>query len=308
MPIPDYEAIMLPLLRRCADDACRVRDVVDGIADEFDLTDEERERLLPSGRQRVIHNRIHWAKFYLNKAGLIDVPSRGLFIATDAGRAVLAEKPARIDGQFLKGYPAFREFLEQSRTGKPSSSNAATDTDAEPALSPLERLDAADEELRSAVRSDLLERLLSGTPDFFEQVVVDLLVATGYGGTHAEAARRIGGSGDGGIDGVIDEDRLGLGRVYVQAKRYNATPVGGPEVRGFVGSLVTLGATKGVFVTTSTFSTSAREVVDKVGDRSIRLIDGRELAEFMIQFGVGVRVKRNVTVFDLDENSFTEAD
>ncbi|WP_095202896.1 restriction endonuclease [Mesorhizobium carmichaelinearum] len=307
MTIPDYQSLMLPVLRVAANGEKRVVDVVDRIADEFELIPEEREELLPSGRQRVLHNRIHWAKFYMSKAGLITSPGRGRFIATDVGRQLLATNPEQIDVKTLMRNPAFREFYKADRMGSDPVSPDATTTHAEPAAAtPEEQIEAAFQSVQSALRNELLERIVQNSPAFFEQLIVDLLVAMGYGGSHKNAAAQLGRSGDGGVDGVISEDRLGLDRVYVQAKRYaEANTVGRPDVQAFVGSLVGLGATKGVFVTTSTFSPQARDFVKHLSQRII-LIDGKHLADLMIEHGVGVRVSRAIEFKRLDEDFFSE--
>lgn len=310
MPIPDYQSLMLPVLRLAAEGEKRVADVEDRIADDLGLTAEEREELLPSGRQRVLHNRIHWAKFYMSKAGLIASPARGRFVATDAGRALLAQNPERVDVKLLLKRPEFREFYK-------SSNNAGADTDSSQgeiesrdlgstSVTPEEQIEASYQAVVAALRADLLDRIGQNSPAFFEGLIVDLLVAMGYGGSHKSAAAQLGRSGDGGVDGVVNEDRLGLDRVYVQAKRYAATnSIGRPDVQAFVGSLVGLGATKGVFVTTSTFSPQARDFVKHLSQRVI-LIDGRQLADLMIEHGVGVRVSRAIEFKRLDEDFFAE--
>lgn len=306
LAIPDYQSLMLPVLRIAADGETRIPVAADRLADELSLTEEEREELLPSGKQRVLHNRMHWAKFYMTRAGLIDSPARGRFIANGAGRALLATKPAAIDVDTLKGYPAFAEWY-----GKTDGATGITDTEATKAaaasdVTPEEQIDGATAILHSALKADLLQRIMAQTPSFFERVIVDLLVAMGYGGSHDQAALRLGKSGDGGVDGVIDEDRLGLDRIYVQAKRYSShVGVGRPEIQGFVGSLVGLGANKGVFVTTSSFSTPAIDYVRHLPQRVI-LIDGERLADLLVEHGVGVRVSRTVAVKRVDEDFFAD--
>ena len=276
------------------------------IADQLGLSEEEREEMLPSGTQRLLHNRIHWAKFYMSKAGLIESPRRGVFVATETGRALLASKPDRIDVELLRSYPRFVEFYTaNAATSSPTESQAATAA-TESTSTPEEQIDAAHAVLTSALRAELLTRILEQTPSFFERVIVDLLVAMGYGGSHENAAMRFGKSGDGGIDGIVDEDRLGLDRIYIQAKRYAPhSSIGRPEIQGFVGSLVGLGASKGVFVTTSTFSAPAAEYVRGLQQRVI-LIDGARLTELMVEFGVGVRLNRTVEFKRLDEDFFSD--
>ena len=305
--IPDYQTLMLPVLRLAAESETRVADVSERIADDLGLTQAERDELLPSGRQRLLHNRIHWAKFYMSKAGLIASPARGRFVATDKGKALLATSPERIDVALLMQEPEFREFYrnegaaidENGTPVKPVQDTSARTT-------PEEQIDAAYASMQAALRDELLQRILSNSPAFFEQLIVDLLVAMGYGGSHKDAAAQLGRSGDGGVDGIVNEDRLGLDRIYVQAKRYApGNAVGRPDVNGFVGSLVGLGATRGVFVTTSTFSQPARDFVKHLSQRVI-LIDGHELADLMIEHGVGVRSYRTVEFKRLDEDFFGE--
>ncbi|UIK06208.1 restriction endonuclease [Neorhizobium galegae] len=276
--IPDYQSLMLPVLRLAAVGETRVADVAERLADDMGLTPEERDELLPSGRQRVLHNRIHWAKFYMSKAGLIASPARGRFVATEKGKTLLATSPERIDVAVLMRHPEFREFYRNEGGGAEQEAFIAKSLDtASSRTTPEEQIDAAHAALQAALRDDLLQRIIANSPAFFEQLIVDLLVAMGYGGSHKDAAAQLGRSGDGGVDGIVNEDRLGLDRIYVQAKRYApGNPVGRPDVNGFVGSLVGLGASKGVFVTTSTFSQPARDYVKHLAQRII-LIDGQEL-------------------------------
>lgn len=310
MPIPDYQSLMLPVLRLAAEAETRVPDAAEKLADELGLSAAEREEMLPSGRQRILHNRIHWAKFYMTKAGLIDSPARGRFVASAEGHTLLATNPAGINVDTLKAYPAFVEFYASSTSGSGSTDaapvGAGETIDAATSATPEEQIDAAQGVLHQALKADLLQRILAQSPAFFERAIVDLLVGMGYGGSHESAARRLGKTGDGGIDGVIDEDRLGLDRIYVQAKRYAPhVSVGRPEVQGFLGSLVGVGASKGVFVTTSSFSAPATDFVRHLPQRIV-LIDGDRLADLMIEHGVGVRVARSVEVKRLDEDFFVE--
>jgi len=301
--IPDYQTLMLPVLRIAATGEQRVVDLVEPLADEFGLTPEEREEYLPSGRQRVLHNRIHWAKFYMSKAGLVASTKRGHFVATDAGLTLLASNPAQIGVKELKAYESFRLFHAGQEPRNNDELEAAI---AEPnPATPEEQIELAYKAVQSALQSELLERIVQNSPVFFEQLIVDLLIAMGYGGSHKNAATQLGRSGDGGVDGVINEDRLGLDRVYVQAKRYSNNSVGRPEVQAFVGSRVGHGATKGVFVTTSTFSNHACDYVKHLAQRVI-LIDGERLTDLMIEHGVGVRVSRKIEFKRLDEDFFSE--
>ena len=307
MAIPDYQKLMLPVLKAAAHGEVRVPDVASQIADELVLTPEEREQLLPSGRQRILHNRVHWAKFYMSKAGLITSARRGWFKASDAGCALLARNPDKIDVQTLLTIPAFVEFYKSGDPNEAAPFIAEVATrPADAHVTPEEQIEAAHLALQAALRDDLLERIWQNSPGFFEQVIVGLLVAMGYGGSHRSAATQLGRSGDGGVDGVINEDRLGLDRVYIQAKRYaKGNTVGRPEVQSFVGSLVGLGATKGVFVTASAFSPQATQFVQHLPQRII-LIDGHRLADLMIEHNVGVRVSRSMEFKHLDEDFFSE--
>lgn len=305
MAIPDYQTLMLPVLRAAEKGEVRVPMVADIVAESLGLSDAEREEMLPSGKQRLLHNRVHWAKFYMSKAGLLDSPRRGVFTASDVGRALLAERPDRIDVELLKSYPAFSEFYGQAASDANPDQLPALAKAGSSVSTPEEQIDAAHAVLNVALKADILQRVLEQSPSFFERLIVELLVAMGYGGSHEDAARQLGKSGDGGIDGVIDEDRLGLDRIYVQAKRYASTSIGRPEIQGFVGSLVGMSANKGVFVTTSTFSKQAVDYAKALQQRVI-LIDGQRLSELMIEFGVGVRVSRVVEVKRLDEDFFVE--
>lgn len=303
MPIPDYQSLMLPVLQIAAKGETSVPVVEKEIAAMLGLSDAEREQVLPSGRQRVLHNRIHWAKFYLGKAGLLDAPRRGRFCLSADGSALLRNPPARLDTRFLQGIPAFQEFYRRDDQGGVADAVAGAEP---PSATPEEVVEAAYNTVQAALGLELLERVLSNSPAFFEGLIVDLLVAMGYGGSRRSAAEQLGKSGDGGVDGVINEDLLGLDRVYVQAKRYApGSAVGRPEVQAFTGSLVGLGASKGVFVTTSTFSTPAVEFAARIPQRVI-LIDGERLARLMIEHGVGVRSSRVLEFKRLDEDFFSE--
>jgi restriction system protein len=306
LAIPDYQTLMLPVLSLAAEGETRVPEVAEKIANQLNLSEEEREETLPSGRTRVLNNRVHWAKTYMSKAGLLQSPKRGVFCATAEGKAVLARNPVASSNETLKAYPAFVEFQKGSANGQAKVEKPAVQVAAASVATPEEQIDAAQAVLHSALSSDLLQRVLDNSPVFFEHLIVELLVAMGYGGTHENAALKLGKSGDNGVDGVIDEDRLGLDRIYVQAKRYAAgNSVQRPEVQGFVGSLVGFGATKGVFVTTSSFSSGAREYVKQIPQRVV-LIDGDRLTDLMIEHDVGVRINRRVAIKRIDEDFFSE--
>jgi restriction system protein len=301
--IPDYQSLMLPVLEVASKGETSVPLAADAIADRVGLSQSEREELLPSGKQRLLHNRVHWAKFYLSKAGLLESPRRGRFVISAAGRKLLSNPPERLDTKYLLSVPAFHDFYKSGQAAE--LEEAATQPDTSKST-PEEVIEAAYKTARAALQAELLDRILQNSPTFFEGLIVDLLVAMGYGGSHRNAATQLGRTGDGGVDGVINEDVLGLDRVYVQAKRYGTgSSVGRPEVQAFIGSLVGLGASKGVFVTTSTFSTQATEFVSRIPQRVI-LIDGKRLTELMIEHGVGVRSSRAIEFKRLDEDFFSE--
>jgi restriction system protein len=303
MPVPGYESFMLPLLRALRDgDEHDVRELRELVAAEFKLSVAERAELLPSGKQGVFDNRVGWAKTYLDKAGLVEGVRRGVYRITDLGKKVLAEKPASIDRGFLLRFESFRGFLSPQHEdaepeGKPEQQPVGTET-------PEELLEAAYRRIRQKVEVELLQAVMKASPQFFEKLVVELLVKMGYGGTLADAGEALGRSGDGGIDGVIKEDHLGLDAIYVQAKRWQNT-VGRPEVQGFAGSLLGRRGRKGVFITTATFSKEAREYVGQI-DAKIVLIDGPTLASLMVDFGIGVNTVSAFEVKRVDSDYFSE--
>ncbi|MET4133747.1 restriction endonuclease Mrr [Porphyrobacter sp. MBR-155] len=211
--IPSYQTLMLPVLKLAAEGDWRVPKAAEVIADQFELSEEEREQSLSSGRQRLLHNRIHWAKVHMMRAGLIESPQRGVFRASDEGRALLAKNPISIDNETLKSYPSFVEFQKAGSAGQTKAEQPVTDAASVSSATPEEQIYAAQAVLHSALSGELLQRILDNSPLFFEQLIVDLLVSMGYGGSHQNAALKVGKSGDNGVDGVIDEDRLGLDRI-----------------------------------------------------------------------------------------------
>lgn len=278
------------------------------MADEFGLSSEERTQMLPSGKGPVIRSRTGWALTYLKQAGLVSSPRRGWYEISAAGRTVLESHPDSINNAFLERFDGFKEFRKRSRSGATAAdeSNAGLDSIEPISLEPPdEALDRAYSRLRAAVETELLDTAKAVSPRFFEELVIDLLVRMGYGGNRAEASRAIGRTGDGGIDGVIDEDRLGLDSIYVQAKRWDST-VGRPEIQKFAGALQGQRATKGIFITTSGFSREAEEYAQRIGTRIV-LIGGMRLAELMFEFDVGVSPKRTFIVKDIDGDYFEES-
>ena len=305
MAIPDFQTLMLPVLRIAATGEVRISDVVETLAAEFALTPEEQSHLLPSGRQTTFANRVHWAKSYLGKAGLVELTRRAHFRITDQGRAVLAEKPERIDIRFLNRFPEFQQFREASGEREETEAPLPQTGENVPALTPDEVIRSAHKKLDAALADELMQRIRSGTPAFFESLVVRLLVAMGYGGSVTDVSNAlVGGSGDGGVDGVIDQDALGLDRIYVQAKRYaDGNTVGAGAIRDFFGSLDRFKASKGLFVTASTFSSSARETATQLSKRIV-LIDGDQLTRLMIRHDVGCRVEETLHIKKVDEEFF----
>jgi restriction system protein len=300
--IPDYESLMLPLLRLSADGAVhKFSEAVDHLADELALSDEERTELLPSGMQPVFRNRVGWAKSYLKQAGLLTFPKRGLFQITQQGQEVLKNHPERIDNSVLQAFPEFREFKTRRRENEHKAAPEAVES----TESPEDKMASAFRRYQSEIEGELLSIVKQVSPSYFEQVVVDMLIAMGYGGNRQDAARAVTKkSGDEGIDGVIKEDRLGLDVIYVQAKRWEGT-VGRPEIQKFAGALQGKRASKGVFITTSAFSREAAEFSESINSKII-LIDGDKLAQLMIEFNVGVSTTGQYLIKQIDSDYFDQ--
>jgi len=302
--IPDFQTLMLPVLRFAAKGEVKISDVVEQLACDFNLTSEERAQLLPSGKQTTFSNRVHWAKSYLGKAGLVELTKRAHFRVTARGREVLTSPPERIDIKYLNQFPGFQKLKEEDEeVGETSSSNAG---DNATSFTPDEVMRSAHRQLEVALADEMLQRIRSGTPAFFESLIVRLLVRMGYGGGSVTdvAKALVGGPGDGGVDGVIDQDPLGLDRIYVQAKRYAAgNTVGAGDIRDFFGSLDRFKATKGLFVTASTFTASARQTAEQLSKRIV-LMDGDQLTRLMIFHGVGCVVEETLHVKKVDEEFF----
>lgn len=303
MPVPDYQTLMLPLLRIYSDGTIHsLNEAIDILAREFKLTNDDLRVLLPSGRQTTFRNRVGWARTYMSKAGLLATTKRGHFNITKSGLAVLAENPARIDARFLRQFPSFVQFQESKHES--DSSTTVPLPLLETKESPEEQIESAHTQLTRALAGELLARIQTAAPDFFERLVVELLLKMGYGGSRQDAGRAIGRSGDGGIDGIINEDRLGLDSIYLQAKRWE-NPVGRPEIQKFAGALAEHRAKKGVFITTSAFTREARLSADK-HDARIVLIDGEKLATLMIDHGLGVTLEATYEVKRIDSDYFAE--
>lgn len=295
MAVPDFQTLMLPALallgRRSPQTSGEVREA---LAAEFALTPEDRAQMLPSGKQATFSNRVAWALSYLKQAGLVSSPRRGVYEVADRGRGVLAAPPARIDIAYLAQFPDFQAFRQGGEAREGAAPAAA--------LTPDEEIRAGYDRLRAALASQLLDRVRAVSPAGFEQLVVDVLVALGYGGSRKDAAQVVGRGGDEGIDGIINEDRLGLDTIYVQAKRWQAT-VGRPEIQRFAGALQGQRARKGVFITTSSFSADARAYAAGL-QTTIVLVDGPALAQLMMDAGVGVSEAETIRVLRADEDYF----
>lgn len=304
MAIPDFQTTMLPVLRRFGDGAVhRVRDLIPGLADEFNLTPAERRELLPSGRQFRFDNRVRWAASYMKQAGLLENQGPRQLVLTQSGRDLLAKHPKAISVKVLEQYPQFLAFKARKKAKAPEPPPPKPPD--RPLSTPEETLETAWQELREDLVKELLSLVRAASPTFFEHLVVDLLVKMGYGGSYADAAQVVGRSGDGGIDGVIKQDRLGLDAVYIQAKRWEG-PVGSPVVQGFAGGLDGQQASKGVMITTSSFTHGAKAFVDRIAKRII-LIDGETLARHMIEYGVGVATVRTYDVRRVDLDYFEDS-
>lgn len=303
MAIPDFQSIMLPLLRFCADSREHTnREAIETLAQEFRLTEEERKQLLPSGQQCVFENRVAWARAHMKMAGLIENTSRGIFRITNRGNQLLKKSPAEINLRVLREFPEYLEARDRNQVNK--TEDASKDSDEQESKTPAERLEEAYEILRKNLASELLSQLKSASPTFFEKVVVEVIVKMGYGGSRKDAGQAIGRSGDEGIDGIIKEDRLGLDIIYIQAKRWENT-VARPEIQKFAGALQGKRARKGIFITTSDFSQNAHEYVAAIESKII-LIDGQQLSQLMIDFGVGVATDAIYELKRLDSDYFTE--
>ncbi|MBQ0050856.1 MAG: restriction endonuclease [Treponema sp.] len=298
--IPDYQTCMLPLLKYAADNKeHKLADAVEDLSDQFGLTADERKELLPSKTQEVIFNRIGWARTYMKKAGLLDDTRRGVFKITERGQAVLGENLERLSTKYLRKFDEFNEFQK-----KHNEKDSKSENDVISEATPEEMLEAGYTKLSENLVDDILVNIAKCSPSFFEHLVVDLLVHMGYGGSFSEAAQVVGKSGDEGIDGIIKEDKLGLDTIYIQAKRWKGV-VGRPEIQKFAGALLGQKASKGVFITTSSFTKEAEEYAASV-DRKVVLIDGQKLASLMIEHNVGISTVRTFEIKRIDSDYFEE--
>lgn len=303
MAVPDYETLMLPVLRSLGDgQTVSAKQLRERVAAEVGLSAADRAETIPSGAP-VFDNRVHWAVTYMVQAGLLVRPKRGAVLLTDRGREVLGQKPERIDNGLLEGFEEFREFKSRSRPAQPTrrAGRPAPEADSPP----RERLEQAVSEANAAVAEELLQRIRERDPSFLESLVLELLTAMGYGGREG-AAEHLGGASDEGLDGVIRQDALGLDRVYVQAKRYAAdSPVSRPAIQGFAGALQGAQADRGIFITTSRFTTEAQRYADRVNARLV-LIDGERLGNLMVAYNVGVQEDQSFVLKTIDEDYFED--
>lgn len=303
MTIPDFQSIMLPLLQIASDEKEHsIHEAVEILANQFNLSEEEESLLLPSGQQPIFYNRVGWARTYLKKAGLLEDPRRGYFRITNRGKEVLNKQPERIDMKFLQQFPEYIEFREKAVT-----ESVTTKLDEMDELTPEEALEEAYQKIREDLADKVLSAVRNTSPGFFEKIVVELLVKMGYGGSRRDAARAVGGRGDEGIDGIIDEDRLGLDTIYIQAKKWKeGSTVGRPEIQKFVGALQGQRAKKGIFITTTRFTEEAKRYASNI-DTKVVLIDGNRLANLMIDYSVGVAQQTSYDIKSLDSDYFGEA-
>jgi restriction system protein len=293
---------MLPLLTHLSDSREHsFRSLVDAIAADYKLKDSERRELLPSGGQFILDNRLGWARTYLKKAGLLSAPKRGTVQITERGLQVLRDHPNRVDNKVLRKFPEFLEF----QTAKGEDSKSIQEAPIADQLDPQESIEAGYQRIRKQLSAELLMRMKASSPEFFERLVVELLLKMGYGGSRRDAGEAIGRSGDGGVDGVIKEDKLGLDAVYIQAKRWDNGQVGSKEIQAFVGALHGRKARKGVFITTSGFSKPARDYARDIQDTVI-LIDGSQIADLLIEYGVGVSTTATDEIKKIDSDYFSE--
>ena len=306
MAIPDYQEIMLPLLRALVDGSVHgLTDVRNGLTVYFSLTEEEVREVLPSGRSRRFDNRVGWARTYLKKAGLLEYATRGHVKSTDRGRAALAESPDSIDNEYLMRFPEFKEFRSRPSKDMTMPAGDVHVKDARLLVGPEEIIESQLEVLNTKLGDELLETIESMSSDFFEKLVVDLLLKMGYGGSRKDAGLAVGGTGDTGIDGIIKQDRLGLDKIYVQAKRWTTNNVSRPDVQKFAGSLDMHYANKGVFITTAEFTQGAMEFAHSI-QKSIILIGRTRLSELMIEFGLGISKVASYEISQIDSDYFVE--
>ena len=304
MAIPTYEECMLPLMKIAEDGKEHLfREATDALINQFNLTEKEKQELLPSGSAFVINNRIGWARTYLTKAGLLLTTKRGYFRISEEGKKLLQKEPAFINTKMLKEYDAFNEFQTTKETD--NSENNKTEHNIQQSITPHELLESGYLSIKNELADEFLSTIKNISPSKFEKLVIDLLVKMGYGGSIKEAATVVGKSGDEGIDGIIKEDKLGLDVIYIQAKKWDSGTIGRPEIQKFAGALLGKKAKKGIFITTSTFTNEAKKYVTDI-DAKIILLDGKQLTELMIENNLGVSTQDVYTIKRIDSDYFEE--
>lgn len=303
MSIPDFETIMKPLLQLANNGKeHRISELIEQLVIEFKLTEEERNQMQPSGYARLFDNRAHWARKYLKEAGLLDAVKRGYVKITDDGRKVLQENPEKITVKYLRKFSKFNQFEEVKKDNETKEESLQTNNIIH---TPEENIEKAYKNLKDFLTLELIEKIKDQTPEFFEKLVIDLLLKMGYGGSRTDAGHTTKRSGDEGIDGTIYEDRLGLDIIYIQAKKWDKGTIGRPEVQKFVGALHGQRAKKGIFITTSKFSSEALDYVRNIEPKVV-LIDGEKLADLMIDFEVGVSKYKSFEIKKIDTDYFEE--
>lgn len=306
MPIPDTSSIQLPLLKLLSDKKEHsYRESLERLSDIFQVSENERKQLIPSGLKRTFDTRVLWAISQLRNAGLLENTRRGVFKITDRGLTVLKENPNKIDTKYLKQFPEFLEFLGAVKSDQEETTKEITEEFEKDEKAPLEVFEESYQEIRQNLAHDLLNQVKNCPPDLFERLVVQLLVKMGYGGSEKEAGKALGKSHDGGIDGVIKKDILGLDVIYIQAKRWKDTIVGRPEIDKFVGALDRTHSRDGIFITTSKFTTEAKENPSTTNHKII-LIDGNQLVQHMIDYGIGVSTDKSYEIKKMDPDYFTD--
>lgn len=304
MAIPDYQSCMRPLLKKVEDGKVyKFKDLVEALAQDFHLTDEEKNELIPSGVQSVINSRVGWARTYLTKALCLESPQKGMVKITERGKKFLSSASEKITTKDLQ---QFEEFIDFVNSSKKTNKKEVSESIAQQNMTPEEAIDYGTQMLNQDLASDLLTKILTKDDKFFENLVVQLLEKMGYGGDFEDSSDVVGKTGDGGIDGIIKEDKLGFDTIYVQAKRYTDASVGRPDLQKFSGALAGKNATKGVFITTSKFADTAKEYVKTLYNQKIILIDGKKLCELMIEYNLGVATNKTIEIKKIDTDFFEE--
>jgi len=304
MAIPDYQSCMRPLLKKVEDGKVyKFKDLVEALAQDFHLTDEEKNELIPSGVQSVINSRVGWARTYLTKALCLESPQKGMVKITERGKKFLSSASEKITTKDLQ---QFEEFIDFVNSSKKTNKKEVSESIAQQNMTPEEAIDYGTQMLNQDLASDLLAKILTKDDKFFENLVVQLLEKMGYGGDFEDSSDVVGKTGDGGIDGIIKEDKLGFDTIYVQAKRYTDASVGRPDLQKFSGALAGKNATKGVFITTSKFADTAKEYVKTLYNQKIILIDGKKLCELMIEYNLGVATNKTIEIKKIDTDFFEE--